>query len=278
MLTTPERMRSLGACTLAALIIFSTCLLGCAGSRTPKVPMDSTFDFALPHEAGPRRAPVLLVMLPGAYDTPRDFIQQGFVEAVRERGLDVDLQLVDAHVAYYTGQTILERLQHDVIEPARQQGYAQIWLAGISIGGMGSLVYTATHPSDITGVVALAPYLGPRNISVDVVRAGGLRSWPAQVQSLPEDDIDRRLWLWLKSRAWPDSAQTQPLLYWGYGVSDRFAIGHKVVAESMPADKVFTVEGGHDWPAWIALWRQMLDQLPLPKLTAPGGANAPAVP
>ncbi|RZL03220.1 MAG: alpha/beta hydrolase [Rubrivivax sp.] len=231
--------------------------------------MDSTFDFAAPHSAGPRRAPALLVMLPGAYDTPRDFIEHGFVTAVRERHLNVDIQLLDAHVGYYTGQTILERLQHDVVEPARQQGYGQVWLAGISIGGMGSLAYAATHAAHITGVVAMAPYLGPRNISVDVVRAGGLRSWPVEGQSLPEDDIDRRLWLWLRSRTASLVPEDSPRLYWGYGLSDRFAMGHQAVAEALPADQVFTVEGGHDWPAWIALWRQMLDKLPWPHLQAP---------
>lgn len=242
--------------------------------------MDSIFDFARAQDAGPRRAPALLVMLPGAYDTPRDFIEHGFVAAVRERLLDVDLQLVDAHVAYYTGQTILERLQQCVIEPARQQGYGQLWLAGISIGGMGSLVYAATHPSQITGVVALAPYLGPRNISVDVVSAGGLSLWPAPGQSLPEDETDRRLWLWLKSHAVLHRPEDAPSLHWGYGLSDRFAMGHKVVAEALPEEGVFTVEGGHDWPAWIALWRQMLDKLPLPRLPgAPSNhADEPAAP
>jgi len=224
-------------------------------------PMASTFDFA---DSSGARAPALLVMLPGAYDTPRDFIDHGFVAAVRERHLALDIQLLDAHVAYYTGQTIVERLRQDVVEPALQQGYRQIWLAGISIGGMGSLLYTATHPSQITGVVALAPYLGPRNISGDVVRAGGLRSWPAPGQSLPEDEIDRRLWLWLRSHALPGPAPDLPGLYWGYGESDRFALGHKAVAEALPAERVFTVDGGHDWPAWIALWRQILDQWPRP--------------
>lgn len=231
-------------------------------------PMDSLFDLALP-EAAAERAKALLVMLPGAYDTPQDFIREGFVAAVRERHLAVDLQLVNAHVGYYTQQTILERLHHDVIEPALAQGYEQIWLAGISIGGMGSLVYGATYPAGISGVVALAPYLGPRNISADVVRAGGLAQWPSQGQTLPEDDVDRRLWQWLKSQADPASAQTLPPLYWGYGLSDRFALGHRVVAQSLPAGRVFTVDGGHDWPAWIALWRQMLDKLPLP--VAPSG-------
>lgn len=240
----------------------------------PVAPMDSWFDLALP-EAAAERAKALLVMLPGAYDTPQDFIREGFVAAVRERYLAVDLQLVDAHVGYYTQQTILERLQRDVIEPAREQGYEQIWLAGISIGGMGSLLYGATHPVGISGVIALAPYLGPRNISADVVRAGGLAQWPSQGQVLPEDDVDRCLWQWLKLQADSTSAKTLPPLYWGYGVSDRFAMGHQVVAQSLPPDRVFTVDGGHDWPAWIALWRQMLDKLPLP-VASPDPANLPS--
>ncbi len=240
--------------------------------------MDSIVDFAVTHEAGPCRAQTLLVMLPGAYDTPMDFIQHGFVTAVREQHLAVDVQLVNAHVGYYTQQTILDRLQEDVIEPARRQGYEHIWLAGISIGGMGALVCAATHPAEITGVVALAPYLGPRNISMDVVRAGGLRQWPAEGQSLPDDNVDRRLWLWLKSQACSEDAEHRPSLYWGYGLSDRFALGHRVVAEALPVDRVFTVEGGHDWPAWMALWRQMLHTLPLPRLDEPRGqlARVPA--
>ncbi len=232
----------------------------------PHAPMESLFDLADP-STGALRAKAVLVMLPGAYDTPQDFVREGFVGAVRERQLAVDVQLVNAHVGYYTQQTILERLQQDVIGPARAQGYEQIWLAGISIGGMGSLMCAATHPEGISGVVALAPYLGPRNISVDVVRAGGLAPWPAPGQSLPEDDVDRRLWLWLKAQADPASAKSLLPLYWGYGLSDRFALGHRVVAESLPPDRVFTVEGGHDWPAWITLWRQMLDKLPLPLCT-----------
>ncbi|MDE2401439.1 MAG: alpha/beta hydrolase [Burkholderiales bacterium] len=215
--------------------------------------------------AGPRRATTLLVMLPGAYDSSQDFLREGFLAAVRERQLDVDVQLVDAHVAYYTEQTILERLRQDVIEPARRQGYDQIWLAGISIGGMGALLYAATHPADVSGVVALAPYLGPRNIGAEVGRAGGLSHWPSDERDLPEDELDRRLWLWLKSHAEQAPKATAPLLYWGFGLNDRFALAHRVVAQALAPDRVFSVEGGHDWPAWILLWRQVLDHLPWPK-------------
>jgi hypothetical protein len=27
----------------------------------------------------------------------------------------------------------------------------------------------------------------------------------------------------------------------------------------LPADHVFTTEGGHDWAPWLTLWKQVLD-------------------
>ena len=55
-----------------------------------------------------RRAETLLVLLPGAYDTPQDFVREGSVQAVRERGLPHDLLLPDAHIGYYNGRLIVE--------------------------------------------------------------------------------------------------------------------------------------------------------------------------
>ena len=55
-----------------------------------------------------------------------------------------------------------------------------------------------------------------------------------------------------------------PPLYLGFGLSDRFASNHQLLADALPAGHVFTTEGGHDWPQWSQLWRKMLDVLPLP--------------
>jgi hypothetical protein len=55
-----------------------------------------------------------------------------------------------------------------------------------------------------------------------------------------------------------------PPLYLGFGLSDRFASNHQLLAEALPPGHVFTTEGGHDWPQWSQLWRKMLDVLPLP--------------
>ena len=228
--------------------------------------MRTWLDLAAP-EAGGTRAPNLLVMLPGAYEQPENFFHQGFVQAVRTRQLPVDVMVVDAHASLYMAQTVLSQLREEVIVPAREQGYAAIWLLGISLGGMGALLYTASHPDDIAGVVALAPYLGPRHISVAAERAGGLQVWPTPAYPPPEDALDWRLWRWIKAQVMPADpaapvAPEGPTLFWGYGETDRFAHGHRVVARAMPPERLAVSAGAHDWPTWQDLWLQLIDRLP----------------
>ena len=109
---------------------------------------------------GPEAAKTLIVFLPGLGDAPEDFEQHGFIRAVRKTGLLADLVVVDAHYGYYANKSILHRLHEDVFKPAKQRGYDYYWLVGISLGGFGALLYTSHHESDVTGIVAVAPYLG----------------------------------------------------------------------------------------------------------------------
>jgi len=190
------------------------------------------------------RSETLLVFLPGAYLKPDEFEREGFINAVRERHLAADSLLVDADVSYYYDQTLSERLHADVIEPQRAKGYKSIWLVGISIGGFGALIHELSRPGSVDGIVALAPYLGRRVLGAEIIKAGGLRAWQAPSGPLPDEEVDRKLW--------PDA---------------------------LPEGRVFTTEGGHDWPQWRQLWRNMLDVLPVPSLgrsPRPAARRAPA--
>src|SRR3546814_2428360 len=80
--------------------------------------------------------------------------------AVHQRWAEADVLLTSATFAYYKERNIVERLQQDIIAPARAQGYQHIWLAGASIGGMGVLFYEHEHPGELDGLVLLAPWLG----------------------------------------------------------------------------------------------------------------------
>ncbi len=204
----------------------------------------------------------LLVFLPGAYDTPQDFIDQGFVKAVRERGFDVDMQLADAHRGYYNDRQILQRLEADVVEPARANGYRHIWFFGISLGGYGSMLYAMTYPNGIDGLVALAPYMGAAALPLEIERQGGLPTWRPQASSGP----DAALWAWLKGYA--ASPNRRPALYLGFGAGDRFAQPNGLLAQVLAPTQRFVIPGGHDWPVWQRLWSQFLDVAPWPRLAA----------
>jgi hypothetical protein len=52
------------------------------------------------------------------------------------------------------------------------------------------------------------------------------------------------------------------VVYLGYGSADRFARGHRMLGDILPAPRVMVADGGHDWLAWLALWQRMLDAAP----------------
>jgi len=210
----------------------------------------------------------LMVFLPGAFLHPDEFEREGFVSAVRERDLAADVLLVHADVSYYYDQTFIERLDADVLKPQRAQGYKNIWLVGISIGGFGALIHELARPGYVDGIVALAPYLGRRPLGAEIHKAGGLRAWKAPAGPLPDEEVDRKLWPWLQQYADSKHAKQKrlPPLYLGFGLADRFASNHKLLADALPSDHVFTTEGGHDWPQWSKLWKKVLDVLPVPSL------------
>jgi S-formylglutathione hydrolase FrmB len=216
------------------------------------------------HAATPGQlSDTLLVFLPGAFLEPEAFEREGFVAAVRERDVAADVMLVDANVSYYYDQSFVQRLSDDVLAPAKARGYGAIWLVGISIGGFGALTHELCRPGLVDGIVALAPYLGRRPVGAEIHKAGGLRAWKAP-EAPADDEIDRKLWPWLQRYAYPEESRPLPPLYLGYGLSDRFAPNHQLLAEALPQGHVFTTEGGHDWPQWSTLWRRMLHVLPLP--------------
>ncbi len=198
---------------------------------------------------------VLLIMLPGAMHKPEDIIREGFVVALRERRLPVSVVVADAHAGYYLDRNIVERLIEDIVIPACELGYRNIWLMGISLGGLGALMCARAHREHIQGVIVLAPYLGVPGTLHEVVRAGGLKMWqPGQLA--PTDD-ERHVLGWLKASG-PEASV--PPIYLGYGEQDRFISASVLLRECLPPHCVAAIPGAHDWPTWIALWQLLLDR------------------
>src|SRR3954470_19293352 len=130
---------------------------GCAWMYPTTVPLSLETHRASSTE----RAPILLVLLPGRGDSASDFAKHGFIDDVRASGLAVDVVAADAHFGYYVRESIVDRVWTDVVEPARRQGYRHIWMGGMSMGGIGSIINARAHPDAYERLFLLAPYLGP---------------------------------------------------------------------------------------------------------------------
>ena len=233
-------------------LIFILCILflGCALFYTTKNPIDTIY-----YVTGKSPSDSLIVMLPGGGDEPADFMGNGFIKAVEDSGIHADIIAVDANLGYYFKRNLLPRLHEDVIVPARQKGYKKIWLLGISMGGLGAMIYAKHYPDNITGLVVLSPFLGYPGVINEIADAGGLSRWSPK-EPIDKDDYQHDLWKWLKGYTRPE--ENRPRLVIGYGKEDKFAAGSALLAEVLPKDQVYIVQGRHDWETWGRILDLML--------------------
>ena len=225
---------------------------GCALLPSP-VPMTSV-RYPMPGEAHAR---CLVILLPGFGDRGETFKEERFVDALHASGVSADLVGADATMGYYFKGVAPERLDLDVVRPARAPGYEQVWLIGISMGGFGAFEYTQQHSEQVDGVLALAPYLGARSLAEEIRRAGGLAAWtPDPVAPVVENNYQRQLWSWLHRVV--TGKQKGPIIYLGFGDDDGLGAQDSVLGQALPPDHVLHTPGGHDWPPWRDLLAQFL--------------------
>ena len=242
------------AIRLCVLAIGALSGAGCVGPMSAPTPLRS-IEYANP--AGPTKC--LFVFLPGMGDHAEAFQERGFVDELRAHGLSADVRATDATFGYYMRGTFLERLSADVIEPAKTRGYREIWIAGPSMGGFGSLFYTHAHTADISGVLAIAPFLGDRDVIEEITAAGGLKNWkpPAPVAQMDRANYQREMWRWLQSVT--QGRESAPPIYLGYGASDKLAPADSLLRAELPASHVFMTEGMHEWGAWRRVLKSFLE-------------------
>jgi pimeloyl-ACP methyl ester carboxylesterase len=193
-------------------------------------------------------APDLMVWLPGALMTPSHMKAAGLFEAVRARGLALDVLALNLHALEASNRQALAVLSERLI--AERQHYARVWLGGISRGGHLALSCLAERPELLDGLCLLAPYPGSRLTTNAIRRAGGLQAWQATEEQLLDPEF--RLWRWLQQ------PRVQVPLFMGWGQQDRFVDGMQALRDGLPTAQVLTVPGEHDWEAWLPLWEQFL--------------------
>ena len=200
-----------------------------------------------------KRARCLLVLLPGIGDDDSDFADHGFIADLRERNLSIDTISANATLGYYARRTFTDRLDADILGP-NTAGYEQVWVAGISMGGLGSILLAQRHGLALAGMILIAPFLG-EDIVDEVQAAGSLAAWT----STPKPgDFQRDLWLWLKGAT--ERPAGAPPIYLLSGDQDKFYVGHRLLGAALPSERRFRTRGAHDWGPWRKLWNDFLDR------------------
>lgn len=249
--------------TLAAVVA----LAGCRAHGDPaRAIPTATFPAAQP-------ATRLVVVLPGRADDLAALAGSGMVPAIRQAWPDADVVLAELTLDYYMAGHAIPRLHEEIVQPARGRGYREIWLAGASLGGMGSLLYDRMHPGSVDGLVLLAPYLGDRAILGEIRAAGGVARW----EPGPGEPVDAATWqreLWRHVRHLSDTPAQARRVWLAYGDSDRLRKAMPLLAEALPPSQVHVRDGGHTWRVWTPAAREILEAVS----DARNSAAAPAAP
>ena len=199
----------------------------------------------------------LLILLRGIGGNPEDFDKHSLIQEVRSRNLPFDIVVPNAHFGYYRSKTLEERLREDVIEPARMKGYRRIWLAGFSMGGLGSLFYLRSFKEDVDGVILSSPFMGWDTILNQIDSVGGIEQWTPKKNS---DNWQQLIWTWVKQ--YRQSPESYPPIYLGFGMNDTITgKGPTLLRAALPEKNVFTVPGGHTYKTFKRIWKIHLDRL-----------------
>ena len=223
-------------------------LAACAPMRPAAIPIP-----ALTYAGQDSPRLTLVVLLPGRGSSARDFKAKGWIAAAKARDPAIDVVAVEAHFGYYRTRSVGERLWHDIVAPAVESGYRDIWLVGTSMGGLGAVAFAQAHAEAVTGIVLLSPYLGPDELLAEIEQAGGLAEWPGRDQ----EATLAQLWTWLKG--YPGGGE-RPELILAFGERDRLGAAHELLAAALPQENVLRVAGGHGWAVWNPLWREVLER------------------
>lgn len=199
----------------------------------------------------------LVIMLPGRGDSLDSLARRGIAQAIHGQWPDADVILTGLTMPFYRQGCATERLHDEIVAPALVRRYDQVWLAGISLGGMGALLYERAYPGQIDGMLLLSPYLGDPPIYREIIAAGGLAKWkPGPAQPLTPDSYQRELWRSIQ-RWSGDPARTRSI-WLAYGDKERFADRIGLLAAQLPADHVFELPGHHNWTLWAPAAQTLL--------------------
>ncbi|MEO7199901.1 MAG: alpha/beta hydrolase [Dokdonella sp.] len=243
------------------LLLFASVLLlgACAVGGDITRPVPSSFI------AAPQPAQRLVVVLPGRGDSLQGLNDTGVARVIQQHWPDADVILTGLSMPFYRQGQAVERLRTEVIEPARRANHQQVWLVGISLGGMGALLYDRQYPDQIDGLILLSPYLGQKGIHQEIRNSGGLLNWQAgPPQVIGADTVDRELWRYLQG--WATRPQRTRSVWLAFGADEPFRESAELISPLLPADHVLMLPGRHNWKLWLPAMSGVLERArPIPR-------------
>jgi len=165
------------------------------------------------------------------------------------------MEVVDVKPSLYLGSRIVELLKTEVIEPAKAEGFEEIYLVGISLGGHGVLLYATEYPEDVDGIVILAPFISGDVASEAIDESGGLETW----EDCPFIAWTHACNLWKSLKVYVSDPKNQKKVVLGFGTEDIFVNQCRILTDVLLPEQVFTVPGGHDWATWKKLFIKAAD-------------------
>ncbi len=244
-------MRTIGRYLTTLLPVLGLLLGGCAAGGDITRPIPTAFVPA------PQPAQRLVVMLPGRGDSLASLQQTGIAGLIQEAWPDADVILTGLTMPFYRQGRAPERLHDEVIAPARKRTYQQVWLAGISLGGMGALLYDRAYPDQVDGMLLMSPYLGDQAIHREISQAGGLAQWnPGPAQPIAADTFQHELWRYLKG--WSGRPGRTASVWLAYGSDEPFRAPIELLTPLLPPDHVIMLPGRHNWTLWKPAARALL--------------------
>jgi pimeloyl-ACP methyl ester carboxylesterase len=234
------------------IAVLALWLGGCAAGGDPHRPIPTTLIPA------PTAATRLVVVLPGRGDSLDSLARTGIAQLIQQQWPDADVLLTGLTMPYYRQDQAIPRLHDEIMAPARGH-YRQVWLAGISLGGLGALLYDRAHPGEADGLLLMSPYLGDSAIHREIRDAGGLDAWqPGPVQPIGPATFQRELWRYLKD--WSNHPERTRTTWLAYGDSERFRASIELMSPRLPADHVIMLPGHHNWTLWRSATTALLER------------------
>jgi pimeloyl-ACP methyl ester carboxylesterase len=221
-------------------------LTSCLRSKPASTPIPVKF-----FSSGNDKTKALVLFLPGRGDSIDAFEQAGFISALQQSTRPLDALVVDAHMGYYMDGSLPRRIHDDILLPYQQKGYSHFIIVGISIGGYGAVWTRHEYENLISGMVLLAPYLGPDTLADDIRATGDLHAWRSKLDY--PIDFDDLPWIWLDDMNKDGYPKSGNMLL-GFGNRDRLRNSAELLATMLEDSAVFRISGAHDWETWKTIW------------------------